>query len=347
MMKYIDVRSDTVTRPTEEMRRAMYEAEVGDDVIGDDPTVHKLQEMGAALFGKEACLITTSGTMSNQAAVLSLTNKCEQIVVHDRSHMYNLEVAALAQICGVQARPIPAPGGVFDLDELEANLIAPAIQNAPTTLVCLENTFDLNQGLVVSKAHIDAVCALAHRHNIPVYMDGARVLNAAVALDMDPAVLCEQVDVVSLCLSKALACPIGSIMMGPRAVIDRARVMRQMLGGGWRQGGVVAAAGIVGLRHYKDLAQDHQRARTLAQGLAGLGLGIDMAQVQTNVVRIDTSPAGLTGAEFAARLEPFGVKAKPVGPHYVRMICHRDFTDAQVPVLLEAVGRCLDSCKKQ
>lgn len=346
-MKYIDVRSDTVTTPTEEMRRAMYEAEVGDDVIGDDPTVLRLQEMGAALFGKEACLITASGTMSNQTAVLSMTNKCEQIVVHDKSHMYNLEVAGLAQICGVQPRPIPAPGGEYDLDQLEANIIQSAIQNAPTTLVCLENTFDLNQGLVVSKAHIDAVCQVAHRHGIPVYMDGARVLNAAVALDMDPAVLCEQVDVVSLCLSKALACPIGSILMGPKAVIEKARVMRQMLGGGWRQGGIVAAAGIVGLTHYKDLAKDHSRAKVLARGLADLGLGIDMEQVQTNVVRIDTAPVGMTGTQFAAALEPFGVKAKPVGPSYVRMICHKDFIDEQVPTLLEAVGRCLDARSRQ
>lgn len=340
-MKYIDVRSDTVTTPTEEMRRAMYEAEVGDDVIGDDPTVLRLQEQGAALFGKEACLVTTSGTMSNQAAVLSLTNKCEQIVVHDKSHMYNLEVAGLAQICGVQPRPIRAPGGIYDLEELEANLVTAAIQNAPTTLVCIENTFDLNQGLVVPKAHIDAVCQLAHRHGIPVYMDGARVLNAAVALDMDPAVLCEHVDVVSLCLSKALACPIGSILMGPRDVVARARVMRQMLGGGWRQGGVVAAAGIVGLNHYKDLKRDHDRAQVLAKGLEDLGLGIDPAQVQTNVVRIDTSPFSMTGAQFCAELEPFGVKAKPVGPAYVRMICHKDFTDELVPTLLEAVKGCL------
>ena len=342
-MKYIDVRSDTVTHPTEEMRKAMYEAEVGDDVIGDDPTVLKLQEMGAALFGKEACLITTSGTMSNQAAVLSLTNKCEQIVLHDKSHMYNLEVAALAQICGVQARPLPAPGGHYDLEQLEANIISPAIQNAPTTLVCLENTFDLNQGLVVDKAHMDAVCDIAHRHGLPVYLDGARVLNAAVSLKMDPAVLCEKVDVVSLCLSKGLSCPIGSIMMGPKAVIERARVMRQMLGGGWRQGGIVAAAGIVGLNHYKDLQLDHEKAQTLARGLQKLGIGIDMAQVQTNVVRLDVSTVGMTALEFCGSLENFGVKAKPVGPTYVRMICHRDLLPEMIPTVLSAVERCIQA----
>ncbi|BDF72477.1 threonine aldolase [Oscillospiraceae bacterium] len=344
-MKYIDVRSDTVTTPTQEMREAMYAAEVGDDVIGDDPTVAKLQELGAGLFGKEACLITTSGTMSNQTAVLSLTNKCEQIVVHDKSHMYNLEVAGLAQICGVQARAIPAPGGVYDLAELEANILKPAIQSAPTTLVCIENTFDLNQGLIVSKEHIDAVCAVAHRSGVPVYMDGARVLNAAVALGMDPAELCASVDVVSLCLSKALACPIGSIMMGPRDVIAKARVMRQMLGGGWRQAGIVAAAGIVGLSHYQDLRLDHEKAAVLAKGLKALGLGIDMAQVQTNVVRIDVAGTGMTAQAFCARLEGFGVKAKPVGPTYVRMICHKDLTPELVPAVLQAVERCIHAKK--
>ena len=342
-MSYIDVRSDTVTKPTEEMRKAMYMAEVGDDVMGDDPTVLKLQELGAGMFGKEACLITSSGTMSNQTAVLSLTNKCEQIIVHDKSHMYNLEVAGLAQICGVQPRPLSAPGGIYDLEELEANIIPAAIQQAPTSLVCIENTFDLNQGLVVPKEHIDAVCDVAHRHGLPVYMDGARVLNAAVALDMDPAVLCEKVDVVSLCLSKGLACPIGSILMGPKDVIARARVMRQMLGGGWRQGGVVAAAGIVGLNNYKRLAEDHAHAQALAAGLKELGLGIDMAQVQTNVVRIDTAPVGLTAKQFVEKLDGFGVKAKPVGPAYVRMICHNDLKDEMIPVVLKAVQDCLNA----
>ena len=183
----------------------------------------------------------------------------------------------------------------------------------------------------------------AHRHGLPVYMDGARVLNAAVALDMDPAVLCEKVDVVSLCLSKGLACPIGSILMGPKDVIARARVMRQMLGGGWRQGGIVAAAGIVGLNNYKRLAEDHAHAQALAAGLKELGLGIDMAQVQTNVVRIDTAPVGLTAKQFVEKLDGFGVKAKPVGPAYVRMICHNDLKDEMIPVVLKAVQDCLNA----
>ncbi len=340
-MKYIDIRSDTVTKPSEEMRKAMYMAEVGDDVLGDDPTVAKLQEMGAGLFGKEACLITTSGSMSNEAAVLSLTRRGDQIVVHDKAHIYNLEVSGLAVMCGVQPRPLKAPKGIFDLQELEENLIKPAIQSAPTTLVCMEDTFDLNQGLVVPKEHIDAVCDLAHKHGIPVYMDGARILNAAVAMDMDPAVLCEKVDVVSLCLSKALGCPIGSIMMGPKDVIARAKVMRQMLGGGWRQAGIVAAAGIVGLNHYKDLAEDHEKAKQLAAGLHKLGFEIDFDQVQTNVVRVGTASIGKTATQFVSAMEERGIKVKPIGEAHVRMICHKDLLMSDVPVVLEAAAESI------
>ncbi len=340
-MEYIDVRSDTVTKPTEEMRKAMYDAEVGDDVLGDDPTVAKLQEQGAELFGKEACLITASGSMSNETAVLTLTGRGEQIIVHDKAHIYNLEVAGLAQLCGVQPRPIKAVNGIYDLEELEENIVKPAVQNAPTTLICMENTFNLNEGRVVPKEHIDAVCDIAHKHGIPVYMDGARILNAAVSLDMDPAVLCEKVDMVSLCLSKALRCPIGSIMMGRKEAISKAKVMRQMLGGGWRQAGVIAAAGIVGLNHYKDLACDHQRAKELSNQLMDVGFGIDSDQVQTNVIRVGTAPVGLTAYQFVEKMESNGVKVKPIGPNHIRMIMHGEITDEKQAKILEAAKKSI------
>lgn len=341
-MNYLDLRSDTVTKPTQEMRDAMRDAEVGDDVMRNDPTVTKLEAIGAELFGKEACLITVSGTMSNQTAVLSLTNRGEQIIVHDKSHMYNLEVAGLAQICGIQPRPLPAPDGEYDLEQLKENILLAAIQTAPTTLVCIENTFDLNQGLVVEKKHIDDICSIAHQRGIPVYMDGARVLNAAVALNMKPAKLCENVDVVSLCLSKALACPIGSILMGPKSVIKKAERMRQMLGGGWRQGGIVAAAGIVALRDYHKLQADHDKAKQLAAGLKKLGLGIKEAQVQTNVVQADLSGVGLTAAEFCVGMEAEGVKVKPISEKRVRMICHKDVKMEQIPDVIRSAEKCLN-----
>ena len=342
MDRLLDLRSDTVTTPTREMREAMYRAEVGDDVMGEDPTVRALEEMGAALFGKEDCVFTCSGTMSNQVAALTLCGSGKQVVLHDKSHMYNLEVGALARICGMQARPVPAPGGRFDLGVLAENLVPGAIQTAPTGLVCMENSFDLNRGLAIGKEHIDQVCALSHGKGVPVYMDGARVLNAALALDLAPALLCRELDAVSLCLSKALACPVGSLLAGSRDFTARARQMRQMLGGGWRQAGVIAAAGVVALRDWRALGRDHEKAALLARGLKGLGLEIDLEQVQTNIVRIDTSAAALTGEAFCRALAERGVKAKPVEPHAVRMICHKDIRMEDIPLILRAVEQCLD-----
>lgn len=341
MTRIMDLRSDTVTTPTERMRDAMRNAVVGDDVLCEDPTVKQLERLGAELFGKEEGLLTVSGTMSNQIAVLSLCRKGDQVIVHDRSHMYNLEVAGLASICGVQPRPISAPDGRYDLRELERQIFAPQIQTAPTTLICIENTFDLNRGLVIAKEHIDEVVDLARRHNIGVYMDGARVLNAAVKLNMDPAELCEGVDALALCLSKGLACPIGSLLVGTSEFIARARRMRQMLGGGWRQAGVLAAAGIVALEDMVSrLAEDHENARVLAEGLAGLGLGVDLAQVQTNVIHIDLGAFDMTSAEFCGSLLEHGVKAKPIGLREVRMITHKDFATHDISAVLDAVASC-------
>ncbi|WP_130861702.1 threonine aldolase family protein [Bacilliculturomica massiliensis] len=343
MKRMLDLRSDTVTRPDQAMREAMRNAEVGDAVMGDDPTVLQLEKMGAELFGKEACLMTVSGTMSNQTAVLSMTGRGEQIIVHDRSHMYNLEVAGLSVISGVQPRPLPAPEGKYDLQTLEENMIGTAIQTAPTTLICMENTFDLNRGLAIEKNYIDQVCRLAHSHGVPVYMDGARILNAAVALDEKPDVLCEEVDAVSLCLSKGLGCPVGSLLAGSAEMIGKARRMCQMLGGGWRQGGILAAAGIVGLGRWRELEEDQRRARSLAGGLARLGLQIDCDQVQTNVIRVELGSLGLGSREFCQALSGFGVLAKPIETGALRMICHRDIGDEDIPAVLAAVEDCLNS----
>lgn len=339
MKKVLDLRSDTVTHPTDAMRDAMRNAEVGDDVIGDDYTVKKLEQMGAKLFGKEDCLFTVSGTMSNQVAVLSMTGKAEQIVVHDNSHMYNLERAGLAQICGVQPRPISTENGKYDLDELEANILFDAMQVAPTSLVCLENTFDLNKGIVLDKDYIDDVCRIAHAHNVPVYMDGARILNAAIALNIEPDKLLENVDAVSLCLSKGLACPIGSLLAGSKEMIFKARRMRQMLGGGWRQAGIIAAAGIVALENWKVLEEDHKKAKLLAKQLKNKGLGIDMEQVQTNIINIDLSPIKMTATDFCQALNEYGILAKVIGNHHVRMICHKDIEYDDIENVAEIAGK--------
>lgn len=338
----VDLRSDTVTTPTQKMRDAMRDAPVGDDVIGDDPTVIRLEKEAAELFGKEAALFTGSGTMSNQIAVLCSCRRGDQILLHDRSHMFNLEVAGLATICHVQPRTVRTTKGFYDLGELEAQMRTAQIQSAPTTLVCLENTFDLNQGLAIPKAHMDEVADLAHAHKHRVYLDGARIFNASIALKTSVAALCEKIDAVAVCLSKALACPIGSMLCGPRDFIAEARRMRQMLGGGWRQAGIVAAAGLVAFEDMIDrLAEDHEHARMLAKGLHDLGLMIDMNQVQTNVIHIGLNHLGLQAEAFCQALERCGVKAKPVGKAEVRMITHKDLAEAMIPQVLEAVKKAL------
>lgn len=337
----IDLRSDTVTKPTAAMRQAMAEADVGDDVLGEDPTVRLLEERGAALLGKEDCLFTASGTMSNLLAVLTLCRPGEQAIVHRNSHLYNLEAASMARVCGVQARPVDAPGGRFDRAELLQNLVSPSLQTARTSLLCLENTFDLNRGLVMEIAHMEEVAVLAHAHGAGVYLDGARLLNAAVALGDSPARLCRMADLVALCLTKGLSCPVGSLLAGSRENIETARHFRQALGGGWRQAGILAAAGLVALKDYSHLAVDHQNARTLAEGLAGLGLKVEPAQGGTNIVHIDTTPAGMPGVKFVERLKLRGILAKPLGGNCLRMVTHRDVTSDDVASVLAAAALCL------
>ena len=343
----VDLRSDTVSTPTRKMRDAMRDAPVGDDVIGDDPTVKRLEERAAELFGKEAALFTGSGTMSNQVAVLCLCRRGDQVILHNRSHMFNLEVAGLASIGQVQARTIYAPSGYFDLAELEAQMREAQIQSAPTTLVCLENSFDLNRGLAVSKEHMDEVAGLARSRRHRVYLDGARIFNTAITLRTTVAALSEQMDAVAVCLSKGLACPIGSMLCGPKDFIDEARRMRQMLGGGWRQAGIVAAAGLVAFDEMIErLTEDHENARLLAQGLLKLGFLIDLGQVQTNIIHIGLASFGLRAVDFCSALNGQGVKAKPIGQAEVRMITHKDLTAAMIPRVLEAVKNTLLTFKR-
>ena len=341
MNQIIDLRSDTVTVPTQRMRQAMFDAPVGDDVLGEDPTVQRLEAMAAEIFGKEAALFVVSGTMANQTAVMTLCSRGDQMVVHDRSHIYNLEVGGLAATCGVQPRALHAPGGRYDLTELEREIHKADIQRAPTTLICLENTFDLNRGLTLPRDHIREVCELARKRAVRVYMDGARIFNAAIALGTTAARLVEGVDVVGTCLSKGLGCPVGSLLAGTKEFVAEARRMRQRLGGGWRQAGVIAAAGIVGLEEMVDrLAEDHEKARRLGSGLQGLGLGVDMEQVQTNIVHVTLNSIGISSEVFCSRLSDQGIRVKPVGPTEVRMVTHKDIAAEDIDRTLKTVKQC-------
>jgi len=347
MDRYIDLRSDTVTHPTERMRDAMRNAVVGDDILGEDPTVQKLEALGAEMFGKESGLFLTSGTMSNQVAVLTFCNKGDQIIVHNRAHIYNLEVAGLASVCSVQARPIPAINGMYDFDELEKEIHTAQIQTAPTILICLENTFDLNKGLVVKPDYITEVKRIADKHDIKIYMDGARVFNAAVSLGTTVDKLNESVDAVGVCLCKGLGSPFGSLLLGTKDFIKEARRMKQMIGGGMRQGGIVAAAGIIALEEMVDrLAEDHENAKVLAAGLKKVGIGIDLEQVQTNVIHNDLSGIGIKAIDFCDNLLALGIKAKPIGEHEVRMITHKDFKSSEIAIVISKVEQCIDKLGK-
>jgi len=338
----IDLRSDTVTVPTDRMRDAMRDAIVGDDVLGEDPTVRQLEGMAAELFGKEAGLFLVSGTMANQVAVMTLCDYGDQIIVHRRSHIYNLEVSGLATTCGVQPRAIDVRGGRYDLAALEEEIHHATLQESPTTLICLENTFDLNRGLAIPPDHIRDVCDLAKRNGVRVYMDGARIFNAAVALGATAASLCEDVDAVATCLSKGLGCPIGSLLLGPSDFVCEARRMRQRIGGGWRQAGILAAAGIVALEEMVDrLAEDHLNARLLAEGLIKSGLGVDLKQVQTNIIHINLQSQGIDSTTFCGRLANLGVKVKPIGQQEVRVVTHKDFCRSDIGCVLEAVESSL------
>jgi threonine aldolase len=341
--KMIDLRSDTVTQPTAEMRAAMYGAVVGDDVFGEDPTVKQLETMAAEMLNKEAGLFLVSGTMANQVAVLTLTKPGDQILVHDQSHIYNLEVGGLSATCGVQPRAFQVSNGVYPVDELAHQIYTASIQQAPTTLLCLENSHDLNQGLAIPGEHIDEVCQAAKDLNLAVYLDGARLFNAAIALDVDPAKLTRSVDLVAFCLSKGLACPVGSVLVGPHKLIDIAKRMRQRLGGGWRQAGILAAAGIIALEKMVDrLAEDHENARKLAAHLKNIGLGIDEMQVQTNIVMVNISHLPINAYDLSERMEARGILIRPIDQSRFRLVTHKDFHASEIGMTVANFQKTLE-----
>jgi len=317
------LRSDTVTRPTEEMRRAMARAEVGDDVFGEDPTVIRLEEEAASLVGKEAALFVPSGTMGNQAAVLAHTERGDEVVADADAHVYYYEVGSPAMLAGVQIRPVHrllSPEGV---DRLKAALRPPDIHFPRTRLLCLENTFNRGGGTVVPAEGMAALYALAKERGLAVHLDGARIFNAAVASGIPAAAFTRYCDSVMFCLSKGLAAPVGSLLAGTKAFIERARKYRKALGGGMRQAGVLAAAGLVALKRIPELAGDHHNARVLAEGLAALkSLKIDLSAVQTNIIVAET--VGPTSAEVIAILGERGVRCVAFGPRLVRFVTHKD-----------------------
>ena len=334
----IDLRSDTVTRPTPAMRCAMAEAEVGDDVYGEDPTVNRLEETAARVLGKEAALFVPTGTMGNTIAIKLHTEHGQEVICDSRSHILNYELAMMAWFAGCVARPIPTNNGLLTWDRIERELRMLGPHCAPTGLIEIENTHNMAGGVVYPLDVIEDICDRSHDLGLPVHMDGARIFNASAALGMPVDRLAAKADTVMFCLSKALGAPVGSMLVGPRRLIDRGRLYRKRLGGGMRQAGVLAAAGLIALEQSPEqLPQDHANAKLLAHGLAAIpGITLDPEAVQTNILIFDVSGTGLGSKIFSERLQERGVLANPVGPATLRMVTHFDVSKAMCLDTIEA-----------
>jgi threonine aldolase len=341
----IDLRSDTVTKPTAQMRKAMAEAEVGDDVYGEDPTVNLLQEKAAEIFGKEAALFCPTGSMGNQIAVKLHTEPGDEVIIEERGHIFNWELGMPAVAAGVTIRPVRAANdnGMLTWAEIESAIHSNApYYAAPTGLICLENTHNFGGGSTMSANETTEICDRAHALGLPVHLDGARIFNAAVAQNESVADLTKSVDSVQFCLSKGLGAPVGSMISGTKDFIEEARTWRKRFGGGMRQVGILAAAGLVALEESpKRLHIDHENAQKLAQGVANIkGVSIDAEKVQTNIVIFDVSATGKTSAEICGELKKHHILASPFGKS-IRMVTHRDVSSEDIETTLNALQRIL------
>jgi len=342
MEKIIDLRSDTVTKPTPEMREAMKNAVVGDDILRDDPTVIELEELAAEIFGKEAALFTVSGTMSNEIAVMIYTRPGDEIVVFSDSHIYNLETGGLSAISGAQPRPVKSENGVYDPELLKQAIMPKGVQRARTRLICLENSFHLDRGLAIRREDYEETIKIAKENNIPLFMDGARIFNSAIALNVDVRELVDFCDSVDVCLSKGLVAPIGSMLMGSKDFIDEARRVKQRLGGGMRQAGVIAAPGIIGLtKMVKRLHEDHENAEKMRLGLEGLGIKVDREGTLTNIINLNISPVGWEAPSFAEKLNQSQIKVKVCSKSTLRMVTHNDIKPEDIDLVLGKIKKII------
>ncbi|MBI4469910.1 MAG: aminotransferase class I/II-fold pyridoxal phosphate-dependent enzyme [Acidobacteria bacterium] len=344
-MRWIDLRSDTVTRPTPEMREAMARAEVGDDVYMEDPTVNRLQDRAAELFGREAALFVPSGTMGNSICVKLHTEPGQEVVIEQNGHLYNYEMASMAVISGALARPVPSEGGLVTWTDLERAICLKSPFRAQTTLICLENTHNMAGGAVLSKARMREICDRAHAAGLRIHLDGARIFNASVALGESVAELTRPFDSVMFCLSKGLGAPVGSMIVGSSALMDRGRRVRKMLGGGMRQAGVLAAAGLVALERMTGrLREDHENAQLLARGLAEIeGIDIDPERVRTNILIFDLFHSGMDAQQLSDRLKQRGVLANAINPRQMRMVTHYDVSREDCLEALAALRQAVEA----
>jgi threonine aldolase len=337
---YIDLRSDTVTQPTPEMREAMHRAELGDDVFGDDPTINRLEDIAAAKLGKEAAVFVASGTMGNLTSLLTHCGRGEEVIVGDQAHIFRYEAGGSSALGGIAQFQIPNnPDGTLPLDKVEAAIRGSDQHEARTKLIALENTHNRCGGTVLPVEYMKQVRELADKHGLKVHLDGARVFNAAVALGVDVRTITQYAESVTFCLSKGLSAPVGSVICGSRDFIVQARRYRKMLGGGMRQAGVLAAAGIVALEKMVDrLAEDHASARRLAEGLADLpGVAIDLDRVQTNILFFNlTSEVKVSNEVMVQRMLEQKIRILDGGPaRRFRFVTHAwiDQTDVDRTLL--------------
>lgn len=337
--KKIDLRSDTVTLPTDEMRRAMNNAKVGDDVFQEDPTVNQLEELAAKKVGKEAALFVPSGTMGNLIAVLIHCQRGDEVILEMDSHAYYYEVGGLSAVAGAVPRLIVGDKGILNPQDVKKALREENMHYPETTLICLENTHNRAGGTIIPPKVTEEICQLAHQRKIAVHLDGARIFNAAVALNIEPALLTKNVDSVMFCLSKGLSAPVGSILAGSKEFIQIARKNRKMLGGGMRQAGILAAAGIVALeKMIERLEEDHKNARILGERLADISrIKVDLETVQTNMVYFDLEGSGKDTYQFLPKLAEYNILGSPRPPTKVRFVTHYGISEEDIYTTAKAV----------
>ena len=344
-MKTIDLRSDTVTLPTPTMREAIYHAELGDDVFGEDPTTKRLEKIAAERMGKEAAVMVASGTMGNLVCVLTHCRRAEEVILGNRSHTFLLEAGSMSAVGGIHPYTIVnQPDGTMRLEDIEAAIRGHNVHFPRTRLICLENTHNRCNGSALTPEYMETVAALAKDRGLMVHLDGARIFNAAVALQVDVKELTRHADSLSFCLSKGLSAPVGSVVCGSREFIAEARRNRKVLGGGMRQSGIIAAAGITALEQMVDrIAEDHANAQRLAEGIARItGLSIEPEKVQTNIIYFNLVSQQLTVEKLVTQLNNKGIKILQVAPTRLRAVTHYGISAEDIDLTLTALGQTME-----